>query len=125
MKTAYEFFHLINAYYGTISSSCTIEYCPIMRIRSGKQLVSLIWPPEFVITAREGHSAKSSATTLFFSASNTLCREISASNYVDSALTWIESVLENPEKFPKGNRTLSNVDNIFDILCRKTLSTRI
>lgn len=72
-----------------------------MRIRAKDQLVSLIWPPEFVVTARECHSSRSSITTLFFSASNTLCREISAANYIDSALTWIETQIESPEKFPK------------------------
>lgn len=98
---AYEFFHLINAFYGSISSNCTLETCPIMRVRNESGPMALIWPPEFVISNKEGHSSRSSMTTMFFSASNTLCREISAANYVDSALTWIETQLESSEKFPK------------------------
>lgn len=98
---AYEFFHLLNAYYGSIISSCTMESCPIMRIRTSSGLQALIWPPDFVTSTKDGHSSRSSMTTLFFSASNTLCREISATNYIDSALTWIETQLECTEKFPK------------------------
>lgn len=87
--------------YGNVTSACTIASCPIMRIRAGPAILTLIWPPEFVTASREGHSSKSSMTTMFFSASNTLCREMSAANYVDSALTWIETQLETPERFPR------------------------
>lgn len=102
---AYEFFHLINAFYGSISAHCTMESCPIMRVRNETGSVALIWPPEFVISNKDGHSSRSSMTTMFFSASNTLCREISATNYIDSALTWIETQLEGLEKFPKSMST--------------------
>ncbi len=98
---AYEFFHLINAYYGVVSQVCTVESCPIMRIRTSQGLGALIWPPDFVVSSKDGHSSKSSLTTMFFSASNTLCREISAANYIDSALTWIETQLENSDRLPK------------------------
>lgn len=72
-----------------------------MRVRQGDQLTALIWPPDFIATAKEGHSSRNSMTTLFFSVSNTLIKEISASNYIDSALTWIETQLECPDRFPK------------------------
>ena len=113
----FEFFHLVNAFYESISEHCTAKSCGPLDAteyrrsawattdRSCRSTVQLHWANGLPEMLAQGASLQQASSHFHGSASQP------ASMFIDYALTWIDQQLEDPQNFPthSGKRQIPSV----------------
>lgn len=107
----FEFFHLTNSFYESISEYCTERKCGMMTFTryprwdvalhlSLRDDQYLKWTPEHLVNQLLLGMPLSSLTINELDARKKGTELQSASSFLDFALTWIDQQLEDPEMFP-------------------------